>query len=65
MELCDVLYARRAEEQGYGSAIVEDVLISFIFKINFAVGSRVERIETYIMSPLQKRDNNYVDMTRK
>lgn len=58
MELCDVLYARRVEEQGYTSAIVEDVLIFFIlflfFKINFAAGSRVERIETYIMSPLQK-----------
>lgn len=30
MELCDVLYARRVEEQGYTSPIVEDMLI-FLF----------------------------------
>lgn len=40
MELCDVVYARRVEEHEYGCRIVEDMLI---YKINFAVGSRVER----------------------
>lgn len=42
MELCDVVYARRVEEHGYTYRVVEDMLI---FKINFAVGSKVERKE--------------------